>query len=121
MFAPPPPLAFQQNDLNERLPSHVNRGSLLKEWPTDCVRVVDVVQHDHVALRVGVQLPEGSGTLLKVQGPPLENVDERQARGGAEAGPAVVHDAVGPHVLRRHLVHTAAGERERTPTLTPLT
>lgn len=75
---------------------------------THGVSVVDVEEDNDVSLRIGVEFFEGSCANLHVHRPPLEDVHERQPPGRAEAGGAVVHDAVGPDVLGGDLIHTAA-------------
>lgn len=75
--------------------------------------VVDVVEDHDASLRIWVELSEGSGASLHVHRPPLEDVHERQPTGRAEAGAAVVHDAVGPHVLGSDLIHTAAEQQDQ--------
>lgn len=75
---------------------------------TDGVSVVHVKEEDDSGLRVRVEFLKGGGARLQVHQPPLEDVHEGQPPGRAEAGAAVVHDAVGPHVLGGDLIHAAA-------------
>lgn len=76
------------------------------------MNVIDVIEDDDVTLCVGVEFPVGRRTSLHIHGSLVEHVQERQPLGGAEAGSAVVHDAVGADVFRGNLVHTAAAEME---------
>lgn len=69
--------------------------------------VVDIIDKDDVSLRIRVEFSEGRGALLQIHRPSLKDVHEGQPFGRAEAGAAVVHDAVGPNVLGGDLVHTA--------------
>lgn len=78
---------------------------------TNGVSVVDIVQEDDVSLRVGVKLLEGRGALPQVHRPPLKDVHQGQPLGRAEAGAAVVHDAVGADVLGGDLIHTATVQK----------
>lgn len=87
------------------------RAALLTFLTYD-VSVVDVVEDHDVSLRIWVEISEGSGANLHVHQPPLEDVHEWQPSGRAEAGAAVVHDDVGPHVLGCDLVHTAAAHED---------
>ena len=75
------------------------------------MNIVDIIEDDDVTLCVGVKFPEGSSALLNVHRSSLEDVHQGQSFGRAEAGAAVVHDAVGSDVLCSDLVHTAT-ERE---------
>lgn len=77
------------------------------------MRVGDVIQYDHLTLLVRVELPERCSALLHADGSLPEHIHKGQARGGTETRAAVVHDAVGSHVLGSHFIHTAAEEEGR--------
>lgn len=74
------------------------------------VIVVDVIKEEDVHLCVRVKVPERGGALLHIQGPSLKDVHDRKSFGRAEAGVAVVNDAVGADVFCCYLVNTAAAQ-----------
>jgi len=81
--------------------------------------IVDVTEDGDVTPRVGVEFSEGGAAFHKIHRPSLKDVHQWQPRGRAEAGAAVVHNAVGSDVFCSHLVHTAAAQEDPTPP-TPL-
>lgn len=77
---------------------------------THSMMVVDIVEEDDVRLRVRMEVSEGQGAGFHVQRSLLEHVPHRKSCGRAEAGAAVVDDAVSSNVLGCNLVHAAAAE-----------
>lgn len=75
-----------------------------------------IAQHHHMALPVGVELPEGLCAKPDIQGLFPEDVQHRELPAGAKAGRAVVQHRLGTRVLRGHFVHAAAVERTRCQT-----
>lgn len=85
---------------------HVSLGKL-----TDSMTVVDIIEEEDASMCVRVKLPERGGAHFHTQPPLLKDVHHGKPSGRAEAGAAVVHDAVGSDVFPCHLVHAAAAEK----------
>lgn len=77
------------------------------------MNIVHVVEKDDVTLRVWVEFSEGRGALLKIHGASFKDVHEWQPFGGAQAGAAIMHNAIGSNVFCGNLVHTTTA-RNRT-------
>lgn len=84
---------------------------------THGVMVVDIVEEDNERLRVRMKISEGRAAGFHVQRPSLEDVPDRKSRGRAEAGAAVVHDAVSSDVFGCDLVHAAAAGKRSDSTI----
>lgn len=78
------------------------------------MNIVDIIEDDNVTLCVGVKVPEGSSALLNVHRSSLKDVHQGQPFGRAEAGAAIVYDAVGSDVFCSYLVHTATAQEIST-------
>ena len=72
--------------------------------------IVDVIEDEDVTLCVGIEFSEGRSALLKIHRSLLKDQHQRQPFRRAEAGAAVVHNAVGSNMLCSYLVHTATDQ-----------
>lgn len=73
--------------------------------------IVDVVEEDDVTLCVWVEFSEGRGALFKIHRPSFKDVHQWQPFGGAQAGAAIMHNAIGSNVLCGNFVHTTTTRR----------
>lgn len=84
----------------------------MRDGLTDGVNIVDIVEEDDVTLCVWVKFSEGRGALLEIQGPPFKDVHQREPFRGAEAGAAIMHNAISSNMFCCNLVHTTATQRK---------
>lgn len=72
------------------------------------MNIVNMVEKDDVTLCVWVEVSEGRGALFKIHRPPFKDVHQRQPFGAAEAGAAIMHNAIGSNVFCGNFVHATA-------------
>lgn len=75
------------------------------------VNIADIIEEDDVTLCVRVEFSKGGSALLKIHRSSLKHVHQGQPFRRAEAGAAIVDNAVSSDMLCSYLIHTATARK----------
>lgn len=75
------------------------------------MNVVDLIEKDDVTLCIRVEFSEGRCALVEIHRSCLKDVHQGQPFRRAEAGAAIVHNAVGSDMFSSYLIHTTTARK----------